>query len=87
MCFSWQYRGQHVSCFLFSLLYGDQARFFDTEKVPRIKHRKKGTVSMVNNGSDQHGSQVTTSPSLVSYNRRENFLLSDLKRFSEALNV
>ncbi|CAF89786.1 unnamed protein product [Tetraodon nigroviridis] len=47
-------------------LYGDQARFFDTEKVPRIKHRKKGTVSMVNNGSDQHGSQflITTGENL-----------------------
>uniref|UniRef100_H3CAJ2 Peptidyl-prolyl cis-trans isomerase n=1 Tax=Tetraodon nigroviridis TaxID=99883 RepID=H3CAJ2_TETNG len=51
---------------LFSKLYGDQARFFDTEKVPRIKHRKKGTVSMVNNGSDQHGSQflITTGENL-----------------------
>lgn len=27
--------------------------------MPRIKHKKKGTVSMVNNGSDQHGSQVS----------------------------
>ncbi|KAJ8797264.1 hypothetical protein J1605_017492 [Eschrichtius robustus] len=43
---------------VFGQLYGDQASFFDAEKVPRIKHRKKGTVSMVNNGSDQHGSQV-----------------------------
>ncbi|XP_078504785.1 peptidyl-prolyl cis-trans isomerase-like 4 [Lissotriton helveticus] len=42
---------------VFCKLYGDQARFFDIEKVPRIKHKKKGTVSMVNNGSDQHGSQ------------------------------
>lgn len=42
---------------VFCKLYGDQARFFDVEKVPRIKHKKKGTVSMVNNGSDQHGSQ------------------------------
>ncbi|XP_039522197.1 peptidyl-prolyl cis-trans isomerase-like 4 isoform X3 [Pimephales promelas] len=42
---------------VFCKLYGDQARFFESEKVPRIKHRKKGTVSMVNNGSDQHGSQ------------------------------
>lgn len=42
---------------VYSKLYGDQARFFDAEKGPRIKHRKKGTVSMVNNGSDQHGSQ------------------------------
>ncbi|XP_057208961.1 peptidyl-prolyl cis-trans isomerase-like 4 [Triplophysa rosa] len=47
---------------VFSKLYGDQARFFESEKMPRIKHRKKGTVSMVNNGSDQHGSQflITT---------------------------
>ncbi|XP_048842534.1 peptidyl-prolyl cis-trans isomerase-like 4 [Brienomyrus brachyistius] len=42
---------------VFSKLYGDQACFFDAEKVPRIKHKKKGTVSMVNSGSDQHGSQ------------------------------
>uniref|UniRef100_A0A3B3Q5R0 Peptidyl-prolyl cis-trans isomerase n=1 Tax=Paramormyrops kingsleyae TaxID=1676925 RepID=A0A3B3Q5R0_9TELE len=42
---------------VFSKLYGDQACFFDAEKVPRIKHKKKGTVSMVNNGNDQHGSQ------------------------------
>ncbi|KAK1805564.1 hypothetical protein P4O66_019845 [Electrophorus voltai] len=51
---------------VFCKLYGDQARFFDGEKVPRIKHRKKGTVSMVNNGSDQHGSQflITTGENL-----------------------
>lgn len=51
---------------VFSKLYGDQARFFDVEKVPRIKHRKKGMVSMVNNGSDQHGSQflITTGENL-----------------------
>ncbi|PWA27457.1 hypothetical protein CCH79_00000303 [Gambusia affinis] len=49
-----------------SKLYGDQARFFDAEKTPRIKHRKKGTVSMVNNGNDQHGSQflITTGENL-----------------------
>uniref|UniRef100_A0A8C5B129 Peptidyl-prolyl cis-trans isomerase n=1 Tax=Gadus morhua TaxID=8049 RepID=A0A8C5B129_GADMO len=47
---------------VFSKLYGDQARFFDVEKVPRIKHKKKGMVSMVNNGNNQHGSQflITT---------------------------
>ncbi|XP_072551622.1 peptidyl-prolyl cis-trans isomerase-like 4 [Salminus brasiliensis] len=51
---------------VFCKLYGDQARFFEVEKVPRIKHRKKGTVSMVNNGSDQHGSQflITTGENL-----------------------
>ncbi|XP_027895497.1 peptidyl-prolyl cis-trans isomerase-like 4 [Xiphophorus couchianus] len=51
---------------VFCKLYGDQARFFDAEKAPRIKHRKKGTVSMVNNGNDQHGSQflITTGENL-----------------------
>ncbi|XP_077367158.1 peptidyl-prolyl cis-trans isomerase-like 4 [Festucalex cinctus] len=54
--------GESIYC----KLYGDQARFFDSEKMPRIKHRKKGTVSMVNNGSDQHGSQflITTGENL-----------------------
>lgn len=52
-----------LCCVLLSKLYGDQARFFEQEKVPRIKHRRRGTVSMVNNGSGQHGSQV--SPSLL----------------------
>uniref|UniRef100_A0A3B4FWA2 Peptidyl-prolyl cis-trans isomerase n=2 Tax=Haplochromini TaxID=319058 RepID=A0A3B4FWA2_9CICH len=51
---------------VYSKLYGDQARFFDLEKMPRIKHKKKGTVSMVNNGNDQHGSQflITTGENL-----------------------
>ncbi|XP_045861621.1 peptidyl-prolyl cis-trans isomerase-like 4 [Meles meles] len=51
---------------VFGQLYGDQACFFEAEKVPRIKHKKKGTVSMVNNGSDQHGSQflITTGDNL-----------------------
>ncbi|XP_029449927.1 peptidyl-prolyl cis-trans isomerase-like 4 [Rhinatrema bivittatum] len=51
---------------VFCKLYGDQARFFEAEKVPRIKHKKQGTVSMVNNGNDQHGSQflITTGENL-----------------------
>ncbi|OWF50192.1 peptidyl-prolyl cis-trans isomerase-like 4 [Mizuhopecten yessoensis] len=39
------------------LLYGEQARYFDMELVPRMKHKKVGTVSMVNNGGNMHGSQ------------------------------
>ncbi len=40
------------------ILYGEQAKYFEMETKPRIKHKKKGTVSMVNNGGDMHGSQV-----------------------------
>ncbi|KAG8583025.1 hypothetical protein GDO81_008257 [Engystomops pustulosus] len=51
---------------MYSKLYGDQASYFEPEKVPRIKHKKMGTVSMVNNGNDQHGSQflITTGVNL-----------------------
>ncbi|OWK50705.1 Peptidyl-prolyl cis-trans isomerase-like 4 [Lonchura striata] len=34
---------------IFCRLYGDQARIFEAGKVPRIKDKKKETVSMVNN--------------------------------------
>lgn len=41
----------------FRQMYGDQATNFDMEKKPLIKHRKRGALSMVNNGNDQHASQ------------------------------
>lgn len=59
------FKSEMLSLCVISKVYGDQARFFDAEKVPRIKHRKKGTVSMVNNGNDQHGSQVSGSPAVL----------------------
>ena len=40
-------------------LYGEQAKFFEAETKPRIKHKKRGTVSMANNGDNLHGSQVS----------------------------
>ncbi|CAK8684054.1 unnamed protein product [Clavelina lepadiformis] len=42
---------------LFRMLYGDQAKFFDAEKMPKIKHKTAGVVSMVNDGNGYHGSQ------------------------------
>ena len=53
----------NLSVYLFlsvpsSKLYGDQAKFFEMETTPRIKHKKKGALSMVNNGDNLHGSQV-----------------------------
>ncbi|CAF3525696.1 unnamed protein product [Adineta steineri] len=53
---------------VFRELYGDQANYFDMEKKPLIKHRKRGTISMVNNTNNQHGSQfyITLVPNLDS---------------------
>ncbi|KAJ7363665.1 Peptidyl-prolyl cis-trans isomerase-like 4 [Desmophyllum pertusum] len=42
---------------VFRCLYGDQAKFFEAEIKPRIKHKTRGTVSMANNGDNLHGSQ------------------------------
>ncbi|VDO52470.1 unnamed protein product [Onchocerca flexuosa] len=41
----------------FSYLYGDQARYFEPELVPKLRHTRIGIVSMVNNGADMLGSQ------------------------------
>ncbi|KAG5443883.1 Peptidyl-prolyl cis-trans isomerase-like 4 [Clonorchis sinensis] len=42
---------------VFTHLYGEQARYFDAEKKPKISHATRGLVSMVENGHGQHGSQ------------------------------
>lgn len=53
---------------IYRQLYGEQAKYFDMEKKPLIKHRKRGAISMVNNTNNQHGSQFffTLVPSLDS---------------------
>uniref|UniRef100_A0A1I8AHA7 Peptidyl-prolyl cis-trans isomerase n=1 Tax=Steinernema glaseri TaxID=37863 RepID=A0A1I8AHA7_9BILA len=42
---------------VFGLLFGEQARYFEPETVPKFRHNRKGLVSMVNNGSGMAGSQ------------------------------
>jgi len=38
-------------------VYGDQARFFEGDVMPKIKHKVPGTLSMVNTGNNMFGSQ------------------------------
>ncbi|KAK6105225.1 Cyclophilin type peptidyl-prolyl cis-trans isomerase/CLD family protein [Brugia pahangi] len=42
---------------VFTFLYGDQARYFEPELVPKLRHTRIGIVSMVNNGANMLGSQ------------------------------
>jgi len=42
---------------IFCQMYGPQARYFEAETVPRIKHTKPGLISMVNCGENVLGSQ------------------------------
>jgi peptidyl-prolyl cis-trans isomerase-like 4 len=51
------YVQQKTVFIIYSILYGDQARYFEMELVPKIRHVRRGLISFVNNGSDQLGSQ------------------------------
>jgi len=42
---------------IYGEVYGHQARFYEAETNPRIKHTKKGLISMVNYGNGMLGSQ------------------------------
>ncbi|XP_064484536.1 peptidyl-prolyl cis-trans isomerase sig-7-like [Ornithodoros turicata] len=42
---------------VYAKLYGEQAKYFEAETKPRLRHTKLGTLSMVNNGDNMHGSQ------------------------------
>eukprot|EP00249_Psilotum_nudum_P015471 c25343_g1_i1 orf=356-2314(-) len=51
---------------IYKFLYGDQARFFDDEIHPNLKHDKIGTVAMASGGENLNASQfyITTRASL-----------------------
>uniref|UniRef100_T1K9L7 Peptidyl-prolyl cis-trans isomerase n=2 Tax=Tetranychus urticae TaxID=32264 RepID=T1K9L7_TETUR len=45
------------SVFYFINYENEKSKFFAREVVPKVNHTRLGTVSMVNNGDDMHGSQ------------------------------
>jgi len=53
-----------ISCFV-RFLYGDQARFFDDEIRPELRHSKTGTVAMASAGENCNASQVKCLPSFL----------------------
>eukprot|EP00191_Tetraselmis_sp_GSL018_P024101 CAMPEP_0177622224 /NCGR_PEP_ID=MMETSP0419_2-20121207/28102_1 /TAXON_ID=582737 /ORGANISM="Tetraselmis sp., Strain GSL018" /LENGTH=398 /DNA_ID=CAMNT_0019122389 /DNA_START=109 /DNA_END=1302 /DNA_ORIENTATION=+ len=53
---------------VYGILYGEQARCFEDEIRPHLKHKRKGTVSMANGGENMNASQffITTGNDLDS---------------------
>eukprot|EP00208_Stichococcus_sp_RCC1054_P000912 CAMPEP_0206138928 /NCGR_PEP_ID=MMETSP1473-20131121/3988_1 /ASSEMBLY_ACC=CAM_ASM_001109 /TAXON_ID=1461547 /ORGANISM="Stichococcus sp, Strain RCC1054" /LENGTH=338 /DNA_ID=CAMNT_0053532493 /DNA_START=621 /DNA_END=1634 /DNA_ORIENTATION=- len=57
---------------IYGVLYGDQARLFDDELHPHIRHKKKGMVGMASGGKDCNASQfyITTGDELDSLDEK-----------------
>ncbi|KAL7288850.1 hypothetical protein TKK_0016822 [Trichogramma kaykai] len=53
---------------IYGVILGDKARYYEAEKIPKIKHDRVGLVSMVNCGDNMLGSQffITLAPDLQS---------------------
>jgi len=59
---------------IYRRLYGDQARFFEGDILPKIKHSSKGTLSMASAGDNMFGSQffVTLADNLESLDANQH---------------
>ncbi|KAJ8681687.1 hypothetical protein QAD02_017479 [Eretmocerus hayati] len=53
---------------VYGIILGEEARFYEAEKMPKIRHEKSGLLSMVNCGNNMLGSQflITLAPELQS---------------------
>ena len=53
-------------------MYGDQARFFEDELHPHLKHKKRGVLGMAGTGENSNGSQfyITTGVDLDSLDEK-----------------
>lgn len=57
-------------------MYGEQARFFDDEIVPHLRHKAKGLVGMASAGKDLNASQfyITLAPDLDSLDGKHTII-------------
>lgn len=53
-------------------MYGEQARFFEDELHPHLKHKKRGVLGMAGTGENSNGSQfyITTGVDLDSLDEK-----------------
>lgn len=53
---------------IYGIVLGEQARYYEAEQMPKIKHNRSGLLSMVNCGNNMLGSQffITLAPELHS---------------------
>lgn len=71
---------------IYGILYGEQAKYYEAESVPVIKHTKPGLISMVNVGDNMLGSQffITLGDNL-DYLDKEHCVFGEVVEGHEAL--
>jgi len=72
---------------IFAQLYGDQAKYFESEVTPRIKHTRPGLVSMVNcGGGGEDGSSMLGSQFFITLGEDIEYLDSEHCVFGEVVD-
>jgi len=73
---------------VYKVLYGEQAKYFPDEILPKLKHKKKGTVSMANAGKDLNASQffITTANTPLNYLDEKHTIFGQIEEGFEALD-
>jgi len=72
---------------IFAQLYGDQAKYFESEVTPRIKHTRPGLVSMVNcGGGGEEGSSMLGSQFFITLGEDIEYLDSEHCVFGEVVD-
>jgi len=72
---------------IFAQLYGDQAKYFESEVTPRIKHTRPGLVSMVNcGGVGEDGSSMLGSQFFITLGEDIEYLDSEHCVFGEVVD-
>uniref|UniRef100_A0A5S6Q8Q3 Peptidyl-prolyl cis-trans isomerase n=1 Tax=Trichuris muris TaxID=70415 RepID=A0A5S6Q8Q3_TRIMR len=73
---------------IFRRVYGDQARYFEMETLPPMRHTKRGTLSFVNNGDNMVGSQFfVTLAENITFLDEKHCVFGELAEGFETLDI
>ena len=74
---------------IYRRLYGDQARYFEGDLVPKLKHNYRGNLSMVSAGDNMFGSQffITLADNLESLDAGQHCIFGKIVEGLEILET
>ena len=74
---------------IYRRLYGDQARYFEGDILPKIKHTSRGTLSMASAGDNMFGSQffITLADNLESLDASQHCVFGKIVEGFEMLET